>query len=66
MFCLYSEYLLVSNEGDGDARIFSIIEQLEAGAYPFPLILAETLVGLDSFKSGDSPNLKGSPLLLQV
>ena len=49
-----------------DARIFSIMEQLEAGASPFSLILAETLAGLDSFKNGDSPNLRGSPLLLQV
>ena len=49
-FCLYAHFLLVSSQGDADIRIVSIIEQVETGANPMPIILAETIVGLNNFK----------------
>ena len=48
--CLYAQFLLVSSQGEGDTRIISILEQVETGANPMPVILAETILGLDNFK----------------
>ena len=61
-FCLYAQFLLVSSQGDADIRIISIIEQVESRANPMPVILAETIIGLDSFK--EENHLSGSLLLL--
>ena len=63
-FCLYAQFLLVSSKGDADIRIINIIEQVESRANPMPVILAETIIGLDSFK--EENRLSGSLLLLQV
>ena len=63
-FCLYAQFLLISSQGDVDIRIISIIEQVETGVNPMPIILAETIIGLDSFK--EQNRLSGSLLLLQV
>ena len=49
-FCLYSQFLLISSQRDADIRIISIIEQVETRANPMPVILAGTIIGLDSFK----------------
>ena len=62
--CLYAQFLLVSSQGDADIRIISIIEQVETRANPMPVILAETIIGLDNFK--EQNHLSGSLLLLQV
>ena len=61
-FCLYAQFLLISSQGDADIRIISIIEQVETGANPMPVILEETIIGLDSFKEQNC--LSGSLLLL--
>ena len=45
-------------------RIISILEQVEIGANPMPVILPETIIGLDNFKKQN--RLSGSLLLLQV
>ena len=63
-FCLYAQFLLISSHGDVDIRIISIIEQVETGANPMLVILAETIIGLDSFK--EQNRLSGSLFLLQV
>ena len=63
-FCLYAQFLLISSQGDADIRIISIIKQIETGANPMPVILAETIIGLDNFK--EQNRLSGSLLLLQV
>ena len=63
-FCLYAQFLLTASQGDADVRIISIIEQVETGANPMPVILAETIIGLDNFK--EQNRLSGSLLLLQV
>ena len=48
----------------GDIQIAHIMEQVEEGANPFPVILTKTLIGLDSAKEGG--NFQGSLLLLQI
>ena len=63
-FYLYAQFLLISSQGDADIRIISIIEQVETGANPMPIILAETIIGLDNFI--EQNRLSGSLLLLQV
>ena len=63
-FCLYAQFLLTASQGDADVRIISIIEQVETRANPMPVILVETIIGLDSFK--EQYRLSGSLLLLQV
>ena len=63
-FCLYAHFLLISTEGRGSTQIVQVLEQVESGHNPFPIILAETIVGLDSVKH--TQRLRGSPLLLQV
>ena len=60
-FCLYAQFLLISSQRDADIRIINIIEQVETGANPIPVILAETIIGLDSFKERN--RLFGSLLL---
>ena len=62
--CLYSQFLLVSSHGEADIGIISILEQVETGANPMPIILAETIIELDNFKSQHC--LLGSLLFLQV
>ena len=63
-FCLYAQFLLIASQGDADVRIISIIEQVETGANPMPVILAETIIALNSFK--EQNHLSSSLLLLQV
>ena len=63
-FCLYAQFLLVSSHGEADIRIVGILEQVETGANPMHVILAETIIGLDNFKEQNC--LLGSLLLLQV
>ena len=62
--CLYSQFLLVSLSGNCDPKLLHVLDQVENGHNPFPLILAETLVGLDNFAS--LGRLSGSPMLLEV
>ena len=45
-------------------RVIGILEQVETGANPMPVILAETIIGLDNFK--EKNRLSGSLLMLQV
>ena len=63
-FCLYAQFLLVSSYGEVDTSIISILELVETGANPMPVILAETIIGLDNVK--EQNHLFGSLLLLQV
>ena len=62
--CLYSQFLLVSLYGDCDPKILSILDQVKAGQNPFPLILAETIHGLDKF--AETRYFSGSLMLLEV
>ena len=62
--CLYSQFLLVSLSGNCDPKLLHVLDQVENGHNPFPLILAETLVGLDNFAS--LGRLSGTPMLLEA
>ena len=63
-FCLYSAYLLTNPDGTGDIQVARIIDQVDGGANPFPVILVETFIGLDCVSQGG--RFRGSPMLLQV
>ena len=62
--CLYSQFLLISLSGDCDPKVLSILDQVEAGHNPFPLILAETIHGLDYF--AETRCFFEYPMLLEV
>ena len=62
--CLYSQFLLTSLLGDCDLKLLSILDRVESGCNPFPLILAETIHGLDHF--AETRRFSGSPMLLEV
>ena len=63
-FCIYAQFLLVSLSGNCDTKLLHILNQVEDGLNPFPLILAETITGLDNFAS--TRRFSGSPMLLEV
>ena len=63
-FCIYAQFLLVSPSGNCDSKILNILDQVEAGLNPFPLILAETVIGLHNFSK--TKRFSGSPILLEV
>ena len=48
-FYLYAQFLLVSLSADCDPKILYILDQVEAGHNPCPLILVETISGLYKF-----------------
>ena len=62
------EFLLCSRRHDfTDARAISVVSQIKDGDNLVSLILAETLLGLDTvFHGGESQNFLGSPLALQI
>ena len=62
--CLYTQFLLVSLSENCDSKILHVLSQVEAGCNPFPLILAEILIGLDNFIS--TRQFSRSPILLEV
>ena len=63
-FCLYAQFLLVLLSGDCDPKILHILDQVEAIQNPFPLILAETIIGLDKF--AETIRFSRSLMLLEV
>ena len=63
-FCVYAQFLLVSLSGNCDSKMLNVLNQVEAGLNPFPLILAETIVGLDNFS--ETKRFSESPMLLEV
>ena len=63
-FCLYAQFLLVSPSGDCDLKIMQILDQVESRLNPVPIILAETMIGLDNLSVTHC--FAGSPVLLEV
>ena len=64
-FAVYSRFFLIHPSGHCDVRILEILRQMELeSANPFPLILAETLMGLDQYRGTGFDGLWGSPVLL--
>ena len=62
--CLMGKFLVCFERPSFvDARAIGIVSQIEDDDNPIPLILVETLLGLDSvFHGGKSQNFLGSPL----
>ena len=68
-FYLYAQFLLVSLSGDYDFKIMQILDQVEFGLNHIPVILVETLIGLDNLPVTHLPVthcFTGSPILLEV
>jgi hypothetical protein len=64
--CLLALYLLVPCDGHPSSAIVGVAAQIEQRRDVVPLVLAETIMGLDAVKAGRTNTLAGSPLLLQV
>ena len=62
--CLFAQFLLVSTSGECDLQVLCFLSQVESGLNPLPIILAETISGLDNFAA--SNRFTGSLLLLEV
>jgi hypothetical protein len=58
-------FFLVGNFSEVDAVVLDAVGHMDR-ENPVPMILRETLNGLDEVKEGMCPYFKGSPLLLQV
>ena len=66
--CMVGELLLCfGRRGFVDTRAISVVNQIKDGDIPASLIMVETLLGLDVvFHGGESQNIIGSPLTLQI
>ncbi|KAI8535334.1 hypothetical protein RHMOL_Rhmol10G0166200 [Rhododendron molle] len=51
--------------GHASSALVSVAVQIEARKDVIPMVLAETLMGLDKICSGETETFRGSPLLLQ-
>ncbi|KAI8542265.1 hypothetical protein RHMOL_Rhmol08G0125400 [Rhododendron molle] len=63
--CVLAAYALVPANGRVSPSVVSMASQMGARKKIIPTVLAETLMGLDLFKSGQSNVFSGSPRLLQ-
>ena len=63
-FCLYAQFLLVFLSSNCNSKILHVLDQVELGLNPFPLILVETIIGLDNFV--ETRRFTGSLMLLEV
>ena len=63
-FCIYAQFLLMSPSGNCDSKMMNILDQVEGGSNPFPLILAEIIIGLHNFS--ETRQFSRSPMLLEV
>ncbi|KAH7850139.1 hypothetical protein Vadar_028441 [Vaccinium darrowii] len=64
--CLLALYLLVPYDGHPSSVIVGVAAQIEQRRDVVPLVLAETIMGLDAVKVGRTDTFAGSPLLLQM
>lgn len=66
-FCLYTQFLFTSRSRDiGQRSVVAVARRGLEGRDPTPLVVGETMVGLDLLQSDPSLELAGSPVLLQV
>ena len=63
---MLAAYLLVSPNGRVNPSLVSVATQLSDRRNVVPMVLAETLIGLDLVATGQTIIFGGSPLLLQV
>ena len=64
--CVFAGFLLASPVGITSVGLIDVVSQFLDRQDPIPLVLAETIGGLDRIRDGDSAIFGGSPLLLQV
>ncbi|KAI8574624.1 hypothetical protein RHMOL_Rhmol01G0368600 [Rhododendron molle] len=64
--CALAAYAFVPADGKVSPSVVSMAAQMGARKNIIPAILAETLMGLDRFKSGQTRVFSGSPRLLQI
>ncbi|KAI8571784.1 hypothetical protein RHMOL_Rhmol01G0145800 [Rhododendron molle] len=64
--CLLAAFLLVPSVGQPSPLLVGVAAQIEAHKDVAPLVLTETLIGLDVTRAGRTRVFGGSPLLLQV
>lgn len=64
--CALATYMLVPANGKVSPSLVSMASQMRARKNIIPTVLAETIIGLYLFKSGQTNTFSGSPRLLQV
>lgn len=64
--CALAAYMLVPSDGRVSLSLVSVASQMGARKNIIPMVLAETLMGLDSVKNGQVNMFSSCPLLLQV
>lgn len=64
--CLLAAFLFVQSDGQASSSLVGVAMQIEERKDVAPMVLAETLMGLDRVHAGDTDVFEGSALLLQV
>ena len=63
---VFTGFVLVSSMDFASVRLIGVVSQFLDRHDPIPMIVVETIDGLDKIKDDDSTVLGGIPLLLQV
>ncbi|KAI8538350.1 hypothetical protein RHMOL_Rhmol09G0096100 [Rhododendron molle] len=66
VICLLAAYLLVPSDGQVSPLLVSVAAQMVDRKNVIPLVLVETLIGLDLVYTGQANTFGGSLLLLQL
>ena len=64
--CIMAGFLLVSPVGIPFVRLIDVVSQFIERMDPIPMVVVETIDGLDRMSRGEVMALGGSPLLLKV
>ncbi|KAH7864514.1 hypothetical protein Vadar_030429 [Vaccinium darrowii] len=64
--CLLAAFLFVQSDGQASSSLVGVVLQIEERKDVAPMVLAETLMGLDGVHAGRTDVFEGSPLLLQL
>jgi hypothetical protein len=64
--CLLAAFLFVCSDGQASSQLVGVAMQIEERKDVAPMVLAETLMGLDRVRAGETNVFGGSALILQV
>ncbi|KAI8563783.1 hypothetical protein RHMOL_Rhmol03G0135700 [Rhododendron molle] len=64
--CLLATFLLLQPDGQASSLLVSVAAQIDDHKDVSPMVLAETLMGLDAMYDGQTNVFGGSPLFLQL
>ncbi|KAH7850123.1 hypothetical protein Vadar_028261 [Vaccinium darrowii] len=64
--CLLAAFLFVQSDGHASPSLVGVAMQIEERKDVAPMVLAETLMGIDGVHAGRTNVFEGSPLLLQL